>query len=153
VYNDPSSIRKALLGLEESRRVRCYHCDHSQEIAPRAQSVSCSRCFQQLHTADVSVRAMHWGGSLRTTGVVVVQRRARVVCSEIVASLGVRILGAVEADIRSGGPVFIGPEAEVRGAIGATRLTVEPGALLAGGMIRVPAPLVDPARAARGQPA
>lgn len=143
MYNDPSSIRKALLGLEAPRQVRCYHCGHEHEIAPRAQSVSCGRCFRQLHTADISVRAMHWGGSLRTTGVVVVQKRARVVCSDIVASVGVRLLGLVEADIRSGGLVYIGPEAEVKGSVVASGLIVEPGAVLTGGMIRVPGDLVE----------
>lgn len=136
--NDPSSLRRALLGLESARSVRCYHCGAENEVSPKAQSVSCRACYQQLNTADIAVRAMHWGGSLRTTGVVVIHRKARVVCHDIVASLGVRVLGHVESDIRSGGPVYLGPEAEVKGAVRASKLIVEGGALLSGGPCCVP---------------
>lgn len=120
----------------------CYHCGHEPEIAPRAQSASCGRCFGQLKTADISVRAMHWGGSLRTTGSVLVQRKARVVCGEIVAGEGVKILGLVEADIRAGGAVHIGSGAELKGSVRARVLIVEPGAVLTGGMVRVPSAFV-----------
>ncbi len=140
--NDPSSLRRALLGLESARSVRCYHCGEENEVSPKAQSVSCHACYQQLNTADIGVRAMHWGGSLRTTGVVVLHRKARVVCHDIVASLGVRVLGQVEADIRSGGPVYVGPEAELKGAVRASKLIIESGAIVSGGPFCVPSPFV-----------
>ncbi len=139
VFNDSGSLRRAVLGDDGVRAVRCYHCGERIEIAPRARSVSCSLCHQQLNTVDIVVRAMHWGTSLRTAGSVVIHRRARAVCHEIVASVGVQVFGTVEADIRSGGVVVLGPEASLKGSVHAAKLIVDPGALVTGGMVCVPA--------------
>lgn len=138
MYNDSGSLRRAVLGDSGVRDARCYHCGQSIEIAPMARSVSCPQCHQQLNTVDITVRAMHWGASLRTTGTVVIHRRAKVVCNEIVASVGVRVLGTVEADIRSGGGVVLGPDARLKGSVSGSKLIVDPGAELSGGMVSVP---------------
>lgn len=137
------SMRTAVIGRLGVRTVRCYHCDHECQVPAQGMTVTCSHCYKQISLEDISVRAMHWGGSLRTTGVIVIHRKARAVSQEVVASLGVRVLGTLEANIRSGGPVFIGAAATFKGAINAPRLIVEPGAQLLGGPFRVPGCFVE----------
>jgi hypothetical protein len=142
---DPFSIRAAVVGRQGVVLVRCYHCGREGEVPSRAMTVGCPHCYKQLNLEDISVRAMHWGGSLRTTGVVIIHKRARAVCNDVVSSCGVRILGSLEAAVRSAGPVYVGPNAIIKGSINAPTWIVEPGAQLIGGPFRVPGCFIEAA--------
>ncbi len=141
---DALSIRSAIVGRQGTVPACCYHCGNSIKIPASAMTVTCPECYKQLNLEDISVRAMHWGGSLRTTGVVIIHKKARAVCNDVIASQGVRILGSLEASVRSAGPVYLGPNATVKGAINAPKLIVEPGAQLLGGPFRVPGAFIEP---------
>ncbi|GAB4383965.1 MAG: hypothetical protein Kow0022_05120 [Phycisphaerales bacterium] len=142
-----ATMRTALFGRDGVRRVQCYHCGHEQDAPARAQTISCVKCFRQLSVPDIVVRALHWGGSLRTCGCVTVHKRARVVCQSLVAVGDVIVHGHLEADVRAGGAVYVGPEAFLKGSVRAGRLIVEPGAEMVGGPFVVPGSLIDPVRA------
>ena len=114
--------------------MRCYHCHEIIGVAERAQSASCSRCHKQLTTRDISIRGLHWGGELRTTGDVTIERKARATCKRVEASGRVTVLGTLEAAaVSSGVGVVLGPGAVVRGVIEAPELEVCEGAVLEGG--------------------
>jgi hypothetical protein len=132
---DPRDIHSLKADLDGERMVRCYHCGAHIFVDCGTRFCCCDSCRRRVNTGDIAVRAMHWGSSLRTAGVVLIHRNAQVVCSEIVASLGVRVLGSVEADIRSGGVVVVGAGASLCGMVRAERLVVEPGAKVSGGMV------------------
>lgn len=138
--------RSALFGRDGVRAVRCYHCGHEQEVPSRAQTTTCLTCFKQLSIPDIGVRALHWGGGLRTCGEIVIHRKAWVVCQSVIASGDVRIFGHLEAEVRSGGTVYVGPEAVLKGAVRAGKLIVEPGAEVSGGPFVVPGSFIDPVK-------
>ncbi|RMH11257.1 MAG: polymer-forming cytoskeletal protein [Planctomycetota bacterium] len=147
--NEMSSIRAALLGRDGSRLATCYHCGHEQEAPVRAQTISCRACFKQISIPDIHVRALHWGGSLRTSGEIIIDRKARVVCQSVIAAKNVRVLGHLEADVRAGGAVYVGPEAVLKGAVRAQKLIIEPGAQLTGGPFIVPGSFIESSQPAR----
>jgi bactofilin len=138
---DTRDAHSAMAALDDERLVRCYHCGADICVETGARFCCCQSCGVRVNTEDILVRAMYWGENLRTAGVVVIHRHARVVCSEIVASLGVRVLGRVEADICSGGVVVVESGAELHGSVRAERLIVEPGATLSGGLVCGPGEL------------
>lgn len=139
-----TTIRSALFGRDGVRCVQCYHCGHEQEVPSRAQTTSCPNCFKQLSIPDISVRALHWGGGLRTCGQVMIHRRARVVCQNVIAVGDVVVHGHLEADVRCGHTVYVGPNAVLKGAVRAQKLIVDPGAELSGGPFVVPGSFLDP---------
>lgn len=144
--SEANVTRSALFGRDDLRSVRCYHCGHEQEVPGRAQTITCLACFKQLSIPDIGVRAMHWGGGLRTCGEIVIHRKARVVCQSVIASGDVRILGHLEGEVRSGGTVYVGPEAVLKGAVRAAKLVVDPGAEVSGGTFVVPGAFIDPVK-------
>lgn len=138
-----ATIRAALFGRDGVRSVQCYHCGHEQEAPARAQTISCIGCFKQISVPDIAVRALHWGGSLRSCGCITVHKRARVVCQSLIAVGDVTVHGHLEADVRAGGTVYVGPEAVLKGSVRATKLIVEPGAEMTGGPFVVPGSFID----------
>ncbi len=144
---ETTMTRSALFGRDGVRGVMCYHCGHEQEVPSRAQTATCLACFKQLSIPDIAVRALHWGGGLRTCGEIMIHRKAKVVCQSVIATGDVRILGHLEAEVRSGGTVYVGPEAVLKGAVRAAKLIVEPGAEMSGGPFVVPGSFIDAVKA------
>lgn len=121
------------------KAVRCHHCGSWIDVPGRSQTSSCPRCYRQITTADVHVRKVHWGGSLRTCGRLFVGERGRVITKLAIASAGAEIRGSFEGLLVAGGPVLVAATGLVRGGIRAPRLIVEPGAILEGGPFALPA--------------
>jgi cytoskeletal protein CcmA (bactofilin family) len=126
------------------RTVQCYHCRRHFDVPGRAMSISCPWCYRRVTLDDLIVKDTCWTSKLQTCGKVHVQRKGVLVASLLEAREGVEILGTVEATIVSGGPVFIGPKARVKGDVTAPSLWVEKGAVIDGGHFKVAQPLDAP---------
>lgn len=98
----------------------------------------CGHCQQSLDIPDIRIKGHHWGGVLLSCGRVWIGRKADVTCTLAIGSLGADVLGRFTGVLVSGGPVSIGPKAELIGAVWAPELRIEAGALVSGGPFVVP---------------
>ncbi len=116
---------------------RCYRCGRDFDLPAKAQTASCPHCHKHLQVDDVVVRSLHWGGDLCSCGDITIAKKARAQCKQVLASGSVTVLGTLEATVKAGGPVRIGPGATFRGRIDAPGLHIDNGATLEGGPFRV----------------
>lgn len=119
------------------RSVQCYHCRRAFTVPARAMSCSCPHCYKRVTIDDLVVSGNCWAARLQTCGFLTVERKGHLVASAIEARVGMQIDGYVEGDIASGGKVWLGPRARVKGGIAAPSIHIEQGATLDGGFFRV----------------
>jgi len=112
--------------------VHCYYCGWRFEVSARAQSTSCPKCNRALMVSDIVVQKLSPVSSVQTCGRVVVKRSGRVIAKNVTAQLGVEVLGVMNADVASTGPVVIGPKAQWKGRCVAPTVVVNKGAQIAG---------------------
>jgi uncharacterized CHY-type Zn-finger protein len=116
-----------------TRPIVCYHCGHRFDASEHAMSVSCPHCFKHLRLEDIVIRTLEAARTYYTCGRLVVLPKARAQAHEIRAVAGVTVEGALEANVVSYGPVWIGPNASWRGDCKAPVVKVEDGARIIGG--------------------
>lgn len=102
-----------------------------------AMSISCPWCYKRVTLDDVEVRDTCRQAKVQTCGRLLVHRRGSLVASVIEAMQGIEIQGHAEGTISSGGPVFIGPKARVKGDVSAPSIWMEPGAVIEGGYFKI----------------
>ncbi len=120
------------------RTVQCYHCRRRFEIGARAMILPCPGCHRNVNLEDVVVKSLRSVITLQTCGRVKVERLGRIQAELIEAHQGVEVLGALEANVLSGGPVRIGPKARWKGDCRAPSLEVELGGTISGGFFVIP---------------
>ena len=98
----------------------------------------CPGCHQSIQTEDVVVATLKSVVKLQTCGRVVVERKGRISASFVEAHGGVNVLGTMEANVLSGGPVWIGPKAVWKGDCRAPSLRVEAGGTIRSGYFVIP---------------
>ncbi|MBL8764672.1 MAG: polymer-forming cytoskeletal protein [Phycisphaerae bacterium] len=123
-----------------TRQVVCVRCTGRFEVPAPSISASCPRCHRQVSVTDVVVRNTRWGGSIQTCGRVLVYPGGALRSLRIEAADGVEVLGSIDADVTSGGPVLIGPGATWRGNLSAPAVEIRPGATILSGAFRIGAP-------------
>ena len=101
-------------------------------------STSCPNCHQPVIVQDVIVTGLKTTSKLQTCGRVVVKKRGRVIAGLIEAHQGVEVLGALNGNVISGGPVVIGPKGRWRGDCRAPTLEVKWGAQIENGLFQIP---------------
>lgn len=116
-----------------TRPIVCYHCGHRFEASAHAMSVSCPECYKHLRLEDIIIRTLEAARTYYTCGRLVVLPKARAQAHEIRAVAGVTVEGALEANVVSFGPVWIGPNALWRGDCRAPVVKVEDGARIISG--------------------
>ncbi len=121
-----------------SRTVRCYHCRDGFEVSGRAVSTSCPHCHKPVIVQDVIVKGLKTTGKLQTCGRVVIRSRGRVIAGLIEAQEGIEVLGALQGNVVSHGPVVLGPKARWSGDCRAPALEVQSGARIENGFFEVP---------------
>lgn len=114
------------------RTVQCYECRRRFQVGGRAESTACPGCGRAVIVGDVVVRQLKPVTTVRTCGRVIVQRRGRVIARRVEAHLGLDVLGVLDADVVSGGPVHIGPRAQWKGDCRAPTVVISPGARVSG---------------------
>ena len=115
-------------------------------------STSCPDCHQPVIVQDVIVTGLKTTSRLQTCGRVVVKKRGRVIAGLIEAQKGVEVLGALNGNVISGGPVVIGPKGRWRGDCRAPTLEVQLGARIENGFFQIPdLNLLDPTQKIDGK--
>lgn len=100
-------------------------------------SLRCPRCTTPLAIGDVALRVGVCAATIRAVGRVLVERAARYVGVQVVATTGIDVEGTLESDAWCGGTVRLGPAARWKGACRARALVVEEGAVIEGGHFSV----------------
>lgn len=101
-------------------------------------STSCPKCYKAVVVEDVVIRTAHAVRKVQTCGRVLVEPKGRLIAQSIEAQQGVEVMGVLEGNVTSGGPVRIGPKAQWKGDCRAPTLVVELGAQIARGFFVVP---------------
>jgi cytoskeletal protein CcmA (bactofilin family) len=100
-------------------------------MARKALSIVCKFCHKSLRLEDLPIKDYHARRSVETCGIVTVEKKGHIVADRVLCG-GMVIRGKVKAAIQSRGPVFVGPDAEIKGDVNAPSLAVGPGAILEG---------------------
>ena len=103
-----------------------------------AMSRPCPHCHKPVLIEDVVVRAYKPVVKLETCGKLIVRKGGRVNAKHIEAQMGIECEGAIHGAAMSGGPVFLGKNAEWRGDLQAPSLSVKAGARILGGYFQIP---------------
>jgi hypothetical protein len=116
---------------EDRMTVVCLYCDKPQEVSRKALQLSCKFCHKILKLEDLRFKDYQARRQIDTLGIVTVEKKGNVVADKINCG-GLIVRGKVKGDVKSRGPVFIGPEAELQGDVKAPALAVGAGAILQG---------------------
>ncbi|MAE66551.1 MAG: hypothetical protein CMJ18_19960 [Phycisphaeraceae bacterium] len=134
--------------------VRCYYCRRQFEVGARAESTACPGCGKAIIVGDVLVKQLKPVTTVRTCGRVVVHRKGRIIARDVEAHGGVEVMGILDANVVSGGPVVIGPKAQWNGDCNAPSVVIKQGAQVNGqfvvpdpSVVRIAAPKPDEASA------
>ena len=116
---------------EDRITIVCLYCQKAQEVSRKALSVTCRFCNKSLKLEDIRFKEYQARRAIDTCGVVTIEKKGHVVTDKMHCG-GLIVRGKFKGDILSRGPVFVGPEAEVRGNVVAPSLAVGAGAILEG---------------------
>ena len=109
----------------------CLHCDKQQEVGRKAMSITCKFCSKSLKLEDIPIKDYQARRVIETVGVVTVEKKGSAITDRINCG-GLIVRGKVKGSIKSRGPVFVGPEAEIKGDVIAPAIAVGAGAILEG---------------------
>src|SRR3954469_8282309 len=124
---DPSNKSPTL----DQVTVTCLYCGKPQDVARRAQTVTCKHCYKRLELQDLVFSKYDARRAIETTGIVTIEKKGNVIADRIVCG-GLIVRGKIKGAVVSKGPVLVGPEAEVKGNVTAPSLAVGAGAVLEG---------------------
>ncbi len=116
---------------EDRSTVVCYHCNKAQEVGRKAMSATCKHCYKSLQLKDQVFTRYEARRVIETVGIVTVEKKGNVVADKIQCG-GLIVRGKVKGNVKSRGPVFVGPEAEIKGDVIAPAIAVGAGAILEG---------------------
>jgi hypothetical protein len=113
--------------------ISCYHCGQLQDVARRAQTVTCRHCSKPLQVGDVQVKRYDARREVKTVGSLVVEKKGRVVTQSVTCG-GLIARGEVTAKTGTTvrGLALIGPKATLGGTFEAISMAVSEGATLEG---------------------
>ena len=116
---------------DDRSTIVCLYCNKPQEVGRKAMSVTCKFCHKSLKLEDVRLDKYEARRAIETVGMVTVEKKGNVVADRINCG-GLIVRGKVKGEVKSRGPVLIGPDAELKGNVQAPSLAVGPGAILDG---------------------
>lgn len=90
-----------------------------------------------LAIGDVRLSTGVCAAAIRVVGGVFIERAARYLGRQLVATAGMVVDGTIESDARCGGTVRLGPYSRWKGSCRALSLVVEEGAVIEGGYFSV----------------
>jgi hypothetical protein len=126
--------------------VTCLYCDKPQEVGRKAMSMTCKYCSKSLKLEDIPLNKYEARRTIETVGTVTVDKKGNVVVTDKINCGGLIVRGKVKGNVKSRGPVLVGPEAEIKGDVTAPSLAVGAGAVLEGqyAIGKQPAPAAAP---------
>ena len=119
------------LQSDDKATIVCLHCGQPQEVGRKAMTITCKHCNKSLRLEDLRFKEYQARRVIETCGIVTIEKKGNVVTDRITCG-GLIVRGKVKGDILSRGPVLVGPEAEIKGAVSAPTLAVGAGAMLHG---------------------
>jgi len=125
---DPSPNKQP---AQDTVNVICLHCGKAQEVARKAQTVTCKHCYKRLELKDIVISKYEAKRAIETTGIVTVERKGHVIADRIHCG-GLIVRGKLKGDVTSRGPVLVGPEADLIGDVTAPTMAIGAGAVLEG---------------------
>ncbi len=120
----PDQQEKGIRKKKNSKQieVRCFRCNHCQQVSRYAASTQCGRCSVYITMSDYEIKGTR-KDVLRTRGSVMVTRRASVIDTEI-ASHNFTTYGLVSAELDCTGDVIFKHSGKVKGQVHCNRLVV-----------------------------
>jgi cytoskeletal protein CcmA (bactofilin family) len=106
--------------------VRCFRCDHVQQVSRYAKSTQCERCSAYIGFADYEVKKVH-SATLRTRGDIVVSRRGALLPPSEIACRHFTANGPFDARIDCTGDAVFSRSGTVHGPLRCERLVIERG--------------------------
>ena len=94
-------------------------------------SITCKFCSKSLKLEDIPIKDYQARRVIETVGVVTVEKKGSAITDRINCG-GLIVRGKVKGSVKSRGPVFVGPEAEIKGDVIAPAIAVGAGAILEG---------------------
>jgi len=120
------------------RGIRCYHCRHAFDVAQKAMTVSCPKCYKQLLVQDIVIEKTHSVRKLQTCGRISVGPRGHVIAQVVDAVEGLDVRGVVEGGAVRASHLHLAAKARFKGDCNVGRIDIEPGARIDGGLFTVP---------------
>ena len=117
---------------DDRQTITCLHCEKQQEVGRKAMSITCKFCSKSLKLEDIPLNKYEARRTIETVGTVTVDKKGNVVVTDKINCGGLIVRGKVKGNVKSRGPVFVGPEAEIKGDVTAPTLAVGLGATLNG---------------------
>jgi len=113
--------------------IACYRCGGRQEVARRAQTVTCRHCNKPLQVSDVQVKKYDARREIRTVGTLVVEKKGRVVAKHVECG-GLILRGEVKAGEATTvrGLIMAGPRSTLGGRVEAHAVHIDDGATIEG---------------------
>ncbi len=134
-------VRAVAFSVEQNdpdqRWIGCYHCGERLKAPAIARSFGCPKCHRGISLDDITVQDSGWSGMLNTCGRIFIRPRVRTITRNVHAGDGIEVLGVLEANVRSGGPVVVGAHGRLKGSVQATSLWIDPGGTLECPMLRI----------------
>jgi len=108
------------------RLISCYHCSHSFEVVPDAQSTQCPKCGGYISLRDYQIDQA-WRRRIQTRGNVTILKGASIAgvnvqCHDLV------VLGQLSASVNCSGKLVIRSHGKIIGNVSCGELRVERGA-------------------------
>jgi hypothetical protein len=116
---------------DDRSTIVCLYCNRPQEVGRKAMSITCKYCNKPLKLQDIPFKAYEARRVIDTCGTVTIEKKGNVVADKVNCG-GLVVRGKLKGTIISRGPVFVGPEAEIKGDVTAPTLAVGAGAVLEG---------------------
>jgi cytoskeletal protein CcmA (bactofilin family) len=115
-------------------------------------SISCPWCYKRVSLDDVMISGTCWTSRVQTCGKIIIKNKSSLVASIIEACEGIEVHGTIEGAIVSGGPVWIGPKARVKGSLKTAAIHVEKGGTIDGSFVQINSekPVKGPSRPPMG---
>jgi cytoskeletal protein CcmA (bactofilin family) len=98
---------------DDRTTIACLYCGKQLEVGRKTLSITCKFCHKSLKLEDIRIKD-------------------DVTVQDAINCGGAVIRGKVKGNIKSRGPVLVGPEAEIKGDVTTTVLAVGAGAILQG---------------------
>jgi len=117
---------------DDRQTVTCLYCEKPQEVGRKAMSMTCKYCSKSLKLEDIPLNKYEARRTIETVGTVTVDKKGNVVVTDKINCGGLIVRGKVKGNVKSRGPVFVGPEAEIKGDVIAPAIAVGAGAILEG---------------------
>ncbi len=111
--------------------IACLHCGKVQEVARKAQTVTCKHCYKRLELQDQVISKYEARRAIETLGIVTIEKKGQVIADRIHCG-GLIVRGKVKAEVTCRGPILVGPEADLIGNVTAPTMAIGAGAVLNG---------------------